>query len=57
MLDPAFVRDNIDVVRRRMACARRRFDKDLEQLATLESQRRRLIPQFGGTQTRTEHGE
>ena len=48
MLDPAFVRDNIDVVRRRMAARGVDLTKDLEQLATLESQRRRLIPQLEG---------
>jgi seryl-tRNA synthetase len=48
MLDPAFVRDNIEEVRRRMATRGVDLTKELEQLATLESQRRRGIPQLEG---------
>jgi seryl-tRNA synthetase len=48
MLDPAFVRDNIDAVRRRMAARGVDLTKDLEQLATLEAHRRRVIPTLEG---------
>jgi seryl-tRNA synthetase len=48
MLDPAFVRDNIEAVRRRLAARGIDLTKDLEQLATLESQRRRVIPALEG---------
>lgn len=48
MLDPAFVRDHTELVRQ--ALAKRGIDaaSELEQLATLESHRRRLIPQVEG---------
>jgi seryl-tRNA synthetase len=48
MLDPAFVRDHTEWVRQ--ALANRGIDaaSELEQLATLESHRRRLIPQVEG---------
>jgi seryl-tRNA synthetase len=48
MIDPAFVRDRLDEVR---AAYRNRgldADSDLEQLATLETRRRRLIPEIEG---------
>jgi seryl-tRNA synthetase len=48
MLDPAFVRENVDEVR---AGLRRRGldpDKALEEIATLETIRRRLIPEVEG---------
>jgi seryl-tRNA synthetase len=48
MLDPAYVRDNMDTVRRRMDARGIDLSKELEQLATLESQRRRIIPQLEG---------
>jgi seryl-tRNA synthetase len=48
MLDPAFVRDNIGIVRDRMAARGVDLTKELEQLATLESHRRRAIPQLEG---------
>ncbi len=48
MLDPAFVRDNIDAVRSRLSTRGLDLSKDLEQLATLETQRRRIIPQLEG---------
>jgi seryl-tRNA synthetase len=48
MLDPAFVRDHIEMVRQRMATRGVDLTKDLEQLATLETQRRRAIPQLEG---------
>ena len=48
MLDPVFVRDNTDLVRQRLAARGIDLTTDLEQLATLESQRRRIIPQVEG---------
>jgi seryl-tRNA synthetase len=48
MLDPAFVRDNLETVRQRLAARGVDLSKDLEQLATLESQRRRVIPALEG---------
>ena len=48
MLDPALVRDNLDTVRDAMS--RRGLDvtAELQQLATYEAQRKRLIPQVEG---------
>jgi seryl-tRNA synthetase len=48
MLDPGFIRDNLEFVRQRMAARGLDLTKDLEQLARLETQRRRLIPQLEG---------
>ena len=48
MLDPAFVRDNFTLVRERMAARGLDLTAELEQLATLETQRRRVIPQLEG---------
>ena len=48
MLDPAFVRDHIEMVRQRIATRGVDLTKDLEQLAALETQRRRAIPQLEG---------
>jgi seryl-tRNA synthetase len=48
MLDPAYVRDNVEIVRQRMAARGLDLTTELEQLATLESHRRRLIPQVEG---------
>ena len=48
MLDPAYVRDNQDVVKRGLASRGRNVDAELEQLAILETQRRRLIPELEG---------
>ena len=44
MLDPAFVRDNPDAVRERLAARGKRMDAELDALAALESERRALIP-------------
>jgi seryl-tRNA synthetase len=44
MLDPAYIRDHIDLVRQRMATRGIDLSNDLEQLATLEAHRRRVIP-------------
>ena len=48
MLDPAHVRDNVESVRLRLNARGGDFSAELEQLATLESHRRRLIPQVEG---------
>ena len=44
MLDPIFVRDNIETVRKRLAARGVDFSRELEQLAQLEAERRRVIP-------------
>src|SRR5512137_893274 len=44
MLDPAFVRDNPDTVRARLASRGKRMDAELDALAALEAERRALIP-------------
>jgi len=48
MLDPTFVRDNLETVRAGYANRGLDATNELEQLATLESQRRRIIPQLEG---------
>jgi seryl-tRNA synthetase len=48
MLDPAFVREHMEAVRQRLAARGVDLTKELEQLATLEAQRRRIIPQLEG---------
>jgi seryl-tRNA synthetase len=48
MLDPNFVRDNIEVVRNGLANRGLEVTGELQQLATYESQRRRLIPAIEG---------
>jgi seryl-tRNA synthetase len=48
MLDPAIVRDNVETVRQRLAARGVDLSTELEQLATLEAHRRRLIPQVEG---------
>jgi seryl-tRNA synthetase len=48
MLDPAFVRDHVEDVRRGLANRGLDADKSLEQIATLETARRRLIPESEG---------
>jgi seryl-tRNA synthetase len=48
MLDPAFVRDNLDAVRAGLAARGLDATAELEQLASLEAHRRRLIPQVEG---------
>jgi seryl-tRNA synthetase len=45
MLDPAFVRERIDEVRKGLAARGIDAGAELEQLATLEAHRKRLIPQ------------
>ena len=48
MLDANFVRDNLEAVQTGMANRGLSVTAELQQLATLESQRRRLIPQIEG---------
>src|SRR5215203_5982489 len=48
MLDPAYVRDRADEVRRGLQSRGLQPDGDLEQLAALDAQRRRLIPEIEG---------
>src|SRR5262245_39179729 len=48
MLDPGLVRDNIDAVRAGLASRGLDAAAELEQLASLEAHRRRLIPQVEG---------
>src|SRR5262245_60767201 len=48
MLDPTFVRDNIEAVRSGLRARGLDPDKILEELTTLESARRRLIPELEG---------
>ena len=48
MLDPAYVRDNMDAVRGGLRNRGIDPDKALEEIATLETARRRLIPELEG---------
>ena len=48
MLDAAFVRDHMDEVRSGLRNRGLEPDAELEQLATLEARRRRLIPELEG---------
>ncbi len=48
MIDPVFVRDHLDEVRAAFKNRGLEADSDLEQLATLETRRRRLIPEIEG---------
>jgi seryl-tRNA synthetase len=48
MLDPAYVRDHQEDVKRGLQHRGMNADGDLEQLATLENRRRRLIPELEG---------
>src|ERR687894_737668 len=48
MLDPVYVRENVEAVRQRLAARGLDLATELEQLATLEAHRRRLIPQLEG---------
>jgi seryl-tRNA synthetase len=48
MLDPTFVRDNIEAVQQGLAHRGLDAAAELQQLASFESQRRRLIPQIEG---------
>jgi seryl-tRNA synthetase len=48
VIDPAFLRDNPEAVRAALATRGGDFSAELEDLATLETQRRRLLPEFEG---------
>ena len=48
MLDPAYVRDHVEEVRARLRSRGLDADKTLEEIATLETIRRRLIPELEG---------
>ena len=48
MLDPAFVREHMEAVKAGLESRGLRLDAELEQLATLENRRRRLIPEVEG---------
>jgi seryl-tRNA synthetase len=48
MLDPVFVRDHQDEVRRRLQTRGLNVDNELEAFVTLENRRRRLIPELEG---------
>ena len=48
MLDPAYLRDHQDDVKRGLESRGMNADGELEQLATLENRRRRLIPELEG---------
>src|SRR2546423_4272257 len=48
MLDPAFIRDHVDEVRAGLRSRGLDADKSLQEIATLETARRRLIPELEG---------
>jgi seryl-tRNA synthetase len=48
MLDPAFLRDNLEAVQQAMRNRGADLKTELEELATLESRRRRLLPEIEG---------
>ena len=48
MLDAAYVRDHMDAVRTGLRNRGLEPDAELEQIATLETRRRRLIPEVEG---------
>ena len=48
MIDPAYVRDHLDEIRAAYKNRGLAVDAELEQLATLETRRRRLIPEVEG---------
>ena len=48
MIDPAYVRDHIEAVRARLRSRGLDPDKALEEIATLETARRRIIPELEG---------
>src|SRR5262245_57070221 len=48
MLDPAYVREHMEAVRAALVSRGLQLDAELEQLATLENRRRRLIPELEG---------
>jgi seryl-tRNA synthetase len=50
MLDPAFLRDNFEAIRTRLQTRGTDFSSELEELASLEAQRRKLLPEIEGLQ-------
>ncbi len=48
MLDPAFLRDNLEAVRNGLQKRGTDFSRELEDLATLETSRRRILPEIEG---------
>ena len=48
MIDPAFLRDNLETVRTALANRGMDLTSELEELAALESRRRRLLPELEG---------
>src|ERR1051325_7448401 len=48
MIDPAFLKDNLDAVRTALANRGVDMTRELEEIAALESRRRRLIPELEG---------
>src|SRR5688500_5217359 len=48
MLDPAFLRDNLEAVRAALRARGHDLTTELEELATLESRRRRMLPEIEG---------
>jgi seryl-tRNA synthetase len=48
MLDPAFLRDNMDAIRAGLQKRGADFTSELDELATLETARRRLLPEVEG---------
>jgi seryl-tRNA synthetase len=48
MIDPAFLKDNLDAVRNALANRGIDMTRELEEIAALESRRRRLIPELEG---------
>ena len=48
MIDPAFLRDNLEAVRTALANRGVDLTRELEELAALESRRRRLLPELEG---------
>ena len=48
MLDPAFLRDNLDAIRGALQARGADLTGELEELASLEARRRRLLPELEG---------
>src|SRR5436190_2696585 len=48
MIDPAFLRDNLEAVRAALCSRGMDLTRELEELAALESRRRRLLPELEG---------
>src|SRR6185503_13321149 len=48
MIDPAYLRENLDAVRTALASRGMDLTRELEELAALEARRRRLLPEVEG---------